>query len=136
MIFEDKSTECQHCHKKKLILISHVRTTERDTKTFISTLQCDLCHREYTLRDGKLAEKREERDPVAESIAMHKAEVDAVRNRRCPHCGGPIDDFLTCDWCHEKYAVKSGELVRRIEDLLSRQRKPRINEFYVISTKQ
>ncbi|MGP8068738.1 MAG: hypothetical protein ACLP5V_02485 [Candidatus Bathyarchaeia archaeon] len=77
-----------------------------------------------------------ERDPVAEYIAMHRAEIDTVRNRRCSHCGGPLDDFLTCEWCHESYSVESGELVPRIEALLSKLRKPKMSEFYAISAKQ
>ena len=136
MIFEDKTTECQHCRKKKLVLISHVRTTERDKEAYVSTLQCDLCHREYTLRDGKVTEKREERDPVAELIATREAEIGPIRNRRCPRCGGPLDDWLTCDWCHERYSIANGELVPRIEDSMLQQRKPQMREFYALNAQR
>ncbi len=136
MIFEDKSAECQHCRKKKLVLISCVKAPERSRDAYISRLQCDLCHREYTLRDGKLAENREERDPVAELMAVRKAEIDVVRNRRCPQCGGPLDDWLTCDWCHEKYSIEYGELVPRNEDDLLKQHKPQMREFYALNAQR
>jgi nitrite reductase/ring-hydroxylating ferredoxin subunit len=90
--------------------------------------RCDSCKREYRFRDGKLNEVTIERDAVAEHLAMRKAELDAVRNRRCPHCGGPLDDWLTCEWCHERYSAENGELVSKTEELL--KRKPRISEFY------
>jgi len=93
--------------------------------------RCESCNREFRFREGRLKELKIERDPVAERIAMHKAEVDVARNRRCLRCGGPLDDFLTCEWCHERYSVESGELVPRIVDWLSQQHKSKMSEFYV-----
>lgn len=40
--------------------------------------RCDSCKREYRFRDGKLRELKTERDPVAENLAMLKAEMDVV----------------------------------------------------------
>jgi len=65
--------------------------------------RCDSCKREFRFRESRLKELKSERDPVAEKMAVHKAEIDTVRNRRCPNCGGPLDDFLTCESCHERY---------------------------------
>ena len=87
------------------------------------------------MRDGKLRELKIERDPVAETMAMRRAEIDTVRNRRCTKCGGPLDEFLTCEWCHERYSVDNGELVPQTEDLL-RHRKPQMREFYVLNQRQ
>jgi len=92
--------------------------------------RCDYCKREFRFRDGKLKQLTIERDPVAEHIAMRKAEIDTVRNRRCPHCGGPLDDWLTCGWCHERYSVDNGELIPRIEEQL--QHKPKMSDFYAL----
>ena len=94
--------------------------------------RCDTCKHEYQFREGRLRELKIERDPVAEELAMHKAEIDVARNCRCRQCGGPLDDFLTCDWCHAKYSVVNGELVPRIEDPLLQQRKPQLSEFYAL----
>ncbi len=76
-----------------------------------------------------LGEMKIERDPVAEELAMQEAEIDTVRNRRCSRCGGPLDRFLTCDWCHERYIIEKGELIPRIEDLF-KHLKPHMREFY------
>jgi hypothetical protein len=93
--------------------------------------QCGSCKGEYRFRDGKLRKLNTERDPAAERLAMHKAEIDTVRNRRCPQCGGPLDDWLTCEWCHERYSVDNGELVPKIDELL--KPKPRMPDFYALS---
>jgi len=92
--------------------------------------RCDSCKREFLFKGGKLRELKPQRDPVAELMAMREAEVGAIRNRRCPHCGGPLDDWLTCNWCHEQYSVDHGELVLRIEDHLLKQPKPQMRQFY------
>ena len=71
-----------------------------------------------------------ERDPVAEDMAMRRAEIDTVRKRRCPNCGGPLDDWLACAWCRERYSIESGELVPKTEEIL--QPKPKMSEFFVV----
>jgi len=90
--------------------------------------RCDTCKREYRFGDGELSELKIERDPVAEQLAMRKAEIDAFRNCRCSQCGGPLDDWLTCDWCHERYYVEDGVLVPRPRDPLPIKR--RMSDFY------
>jgi hypothetical protein len=84
--------------------------------------------------DGKLRQLKIERDSVAEQMAMRKAEIDSVRDHRCPNCGGPLDNWLMCDWCHGSYSVDSGELVPRSEEPL--QPKPKMSDFYAIQRKQ
>jgi nitrite reductase/ring-hydroxylating ferredoxin subunit len=98
--------------------------------------RCDSCKREYRFRDGKLKELKTQRDPFTELMAMRKAEIDTIRNRRCPHCGGPLDDWLTCDWCHEQYSIDNGELVPRIEDHLLKQHKPQMREYYALNAQR
>jgi MoaA/NifB/PqqE/SkfB family radical SAM enzyme len=90
--------------------------------------RCEMCRREYRFRDGKLKELKVERDLVAEQRAMRKAAVDAFRGRRCLICGGPLDAWLACDWCHARYSVESGELVPRAEEAV--QPKPRMRDYY------
>ena len=62
---------------------------------------------------------------------MRKAEMDSVRTRRCPAYGGPLDSWLTCERCHERYSAEKGELVSKMEELL-KQRKP-LSEFYALN---
>jgi len=93
--------------------------------------RCDSCKREFCFRDGKLQQLSNERNPVAENLAMRKAEMDSIRTHRCPACGGPLDIWLTCEWCHERYLAEKGELVPKIEELL-KQRKP-LSEFYALN---
>jgi len=92
--------------------------------------RCDSCKREFRFRDGKLEELKIERDPAAEHIAMRHAELNAARNRRCGQCGGPLDDFLTCEWCSRRYVIENGELVPRIEEPITPRRQ--MSEFYVL----
>ena len=104
----------------------------RDVYEF--NFRCDPCKREYRFRDGELKQLKIERDPIAEHIAMREAEMDSVRNRRCPNCGGPLDNWLRCAWCHESYSVDSGELVPRSAEPL--QPKPKMSDYYAIQRKQ
>lgn len=90
--------------------------------------RCETCKREYRFRDGKLKELKIERDLIAEQMAMRRAELGAFRSRRCLSCGGPLDDWLNCDWCHRRFSVESGELVLRTEEAL--QPKPKMSDFY------
>jgi len=98
--------------------------------------RCDSCKREFRFKDGKLEGLKTQRDPIAELMAMREAEMGAIRTRRCPRCGGPLDDWLTCDWCHEHYSIDNGELVPRIEDHLLKQRKPQMRELYALNAQR
>ena len=127
------STECTDCNKP-LVWINRSRRLIKNREIEELEFRCDSCQKHYLYRDRILKEKMLERDEVAEIAAMHSAEFEAVRNRRCPHCGGPLDDFLTCDWCHESYSVDSGELIPRTEEPL--HLKPRMSDFYAIQQQQ
>ncbi|MGA3108078.1 MAG: hypothetical protein ABSD99_01255 [Candidatus Bathyarchaeia archaeon] len=135
MEIDHNSTDCLDCHKP-LVWISRSKRLLEGRDVDELGFRCDSCKREYRFREGRLKELKIERDPAAERMAMQKAEVDTVRNRRCPHCGGPLDDFLTCEWCHESYVVESGELVPRIEDNLLGQHKPQMREFYALNAQR
>ncbi len=129
MDIDANSTDCLDCHKP-LVWVSRSKRLLQGRDVDELGFRCDSCKREYRFREGRLKELKIERDPVAERMAMHKAEVDTVRNRRCPNCGGPLDEFLACEWCHESYSVENGELIPRIQELLAKQHKPKISEFY------
>jgi uncharacterized protein with PIN domain len=129
---EGNSTNCFDCHKP-LVWMSRSKRVDQGRDVYEFGFRCDSCKREFRFKDGKLKELKAQRDPVAELMAMRKAEIGAIRNRRCPHCGGPLDDWLTCDWCHEQYSVDNGELVPRIEDHLFKQHKPQMREFYALN---
>ena len=131
MQFETNSTGCLNCHKP-LLWISRSKRSRQGRDVYEFDFRCDSCKREFRFRDGMLKELSNERDPVAENLAMRQAEIDTIRNRRCPSCGGPLDNWLACEWCHERYSAENGELVPKIEQLL-KQRKPRISEFYVLN---
>jgi len=118
--------DCQ----KPLVWISRSRQLHQNGEVYEFDFHCDSCKREFRFRDGKLKQLTIERDPVAEHIAMRKAEIDTIRNRCCPHCGGPLDDWFTCGWCHERYSVDNGELVPRIQKQL--QLKPKMSDFYAL----
>ena len=90
--------------------------------------RCDSCKHEFRFTDGRLRELRIERDPAAERMAIRKAELATIRTRRCTECGGPLDDFLTCEWCSEMYVIQDGELAPRIDELP--KPKPQMSEFY------
>ena len=126
MEFDDNSTECVDC-RKPLVWISRIKRLHQGREVHEFDFRCDSCKREFRFRDGKLKELKNDRDPVAEHIAMRQAEIDTVRNQRCPHCGGPLDDWLTCDWCHERYSVDNGELMPRIQEQL--QHKAKVSDF-------
>jgi len=126
---ESNATNCFECDKP-LVWISRNKRLHQGRDAYEFDFRCDSCKREYRFMDGKLRQLKIERDPVAEHMAMRKAEIDSVRNRRCPNCGGPLDNWLICDWCHESYSVDSGELVPRSEEPL--QLKPKMSDFYAI----
>jgi len=112
------------------------KRVDQDRDEYEFGFLCDSCKREFRFKDRKLEELKTQRDPFAELMAMREAEISAIRNRRCPHCGGSLDDWLTCDWCHEQYSIDNGELVPRIEDHLRKQRKPQMREFYALNTQR
>jgi len=121
---QTNSTNCFDCHKP-LVWMSRSKRLDQGREVYELGFRCDSCKREFRFKDGKLEELRTQRNPFAELMAMREAEIDTIRNRRCPHCGGPLDDWLSCDWCHEQYSTDNGELVPRNEDQLPKQRKPR-----------
>ncbi|MGA2790328.1 MAG: hypothetical protein ABSF00_06135 [Candidatus Bathyarchaeia archaeon] len=133
MEIDSNSTDCLDCHKP-LVWINRSKRLLQGRDVDELGFRCDSCKREFRFREGRLKELKTEPDPVAERIVMHQAEIDTVRNRRCPHCGGPLDVFLTCEWCHERYSVKSGELVPRSEEPM--QLKPKMRDYYAIQWKQ
>jgi uncharacterized protein YbaR (Trm112 family) len=127
MLIEDESTKCPGC-KNPLTWVGRSKQVHQGRDVYELDFRCGTCQCEYRFRDGKLKELKVERDPVAEQLAIREAEVDAVRDRRCSICGGPLDDWLTCDWCHQRFSVESGELVPRTEEAL--QPKPQMSDFY------
>ena len=129
MEFESNTTNCFECDKP-LMWIGRSRRLQQDREVYEFEFRCDSCKREFCFRDGKLKELKIERDPVAERMAMRQAETETVRNRRCPQCGGPLDDWLTCGWCHERYSVDNGELIPRIQEQL--QHRPKVRDFYAL----
>jgi len=131
---EDNSTNCFYCHKP-LVWISRSKQLNQDREVYEFGFRCDSCNREFRFTDGKLKELKAQRDPFAELMAMREAEFGAIRNRRCPHCGGPLGEWLTCGWCHEQYSIENGELVPRTETLL-KQRKPQMREFYALNAQR
>ena len=134
MEIEGNSTNCFYCHKP-LVWISRVKRSQQGRDVYEFDFRCDSCKREFQFKDGKLKELKAQRDAFAELMAMREAEIGAIRNRRCPHCGGPLNDWLTCDWCHEQYGIDNGELVPRTEILL-KQRKPQMREFYALNAQR
>lgn len=133
MEFESNSTECYECHTP-LVWVGRSTRIDQGREVYEFDFRCDTCKREYRFRDGKLEEVKVERNPVAEHMAMHKAELDTARNRRCPQCGGPLDDWLACGWCHERYSIDNGELIPKLEELL--KHKPKMSDFYALQWKQ
>jgi hypothetical protein len=129
MLIEDQTTKCPHCHcKESLNWESHVKRWKDGREVDEFSFSCWKCSREYLFRDGELKELGVERDPVGAQLAMLRAEMDAFRGRRCLQCGGTLDDWLTCDWCHERYSIESGELVPRAEE--AAQPKTSMRDFY------
>jgi RNase P subunit RPR2 len=74
---ESNSTACFDCHKP-LIWIGRSKRLHQGRDVYEFEFRCDSCKREYRFRDGKLRELKTERDPVAENLAMLKAEMDVV----------------------------------------------------------
>ena len=132
MLVEDSSVNCRCCCNP-LAWIGLTKRLQQSSVVYELNFRCDTCKREYQFRDGKLKELQAERDLVAEQLAMLKAEIDAFRSRRCPKCGGPLDDWLVCDWCRERYSVESGELVPRAE--VAVPLKPMMRGFYAVQPK-
>ena len=127
MLIEDQSTKCRSC-SNPLTFVGMNRRLQQGSDLYELDFRCEKCKREHHFTDAKLKELKVERDPVAEQIAMRKAELDAFHGCRCPKCGGPLDYWLTCEWCRERYSVERGELVPRAEDAV--QFKPKMRDFY------
>jgi RNase P subunit RPR2 len=128
--FETNSTNCENCNKP-LVWIGRSKRSHQGRDVYELDFRCDYCKREFRFRDGKLRELKLARDPLAEQIAIQRAEVDTVRNRRCLSCGGPLDDFLACERCSERYVIENGELVPRVEEPATPRRQ--MSEFYVLN---
>ena len=127
MLIEDQSVKCRSC-SNPLTWAGMSQRIHQSREVYALDFRCDSCEREYRFIDGKLKELKVERDLVAEQIEMRKAEINTFRSRRCLSCGGPLGDWLTCDWCHQRFSVEGGELVPRIEEAL--QPKPKMSDFY------
>ena len=129
MLIEDSSANCRGCHNP-LTWVGLSKRSGQNSVVYELDFRCEKCKCEYQFRDGKLRELKVERDPVAEKLAIRQAEIDAFRNSRCINCGGPLDDWLTCDWCHERYSVDEGVLIPRPGD--SPRPKPKLSDFYAL----
>jgi hypothetical protein len=129
MPIEDQSVKCRSC-RNPLTWAGMSKRFHQTREVHELDFRSQSCKRKYLLIDGTLTELKVERDAVAEQLAIREAEIDTVRNRRCSVCGGPLDDWLTCDWCRERYSADNGELVPRIEEAL--QAKPKMSDFYAI----
>jgi uncharacterized protein YbaR (Trm112 family) len=129
MLIEDQSTKCRDCNNP-LTWTAIGKRLRQGSDVYELDFRCETCKREYRFTDGNLKELKIERDPVAEKLAIRQAEIDAFRNSRCLNCGGPLDDWLTCDWCHERYSVDEGILVPRPREAL--RPKPKVSDFYAL----
>jgi hypothetical protein len=110
MIFEDQSTKCRTC-KKPLTWISHSKRWQGTTQIDEFSFQCESCNREYQYVNDKLHEKKQERDTIAETIAMLHSQKEEALSRRCFLCGGPINEQLSCKWCQQEYVFNEGHLM-------------------------
>lgn len=138
MLVEDKSTSCQNC-TKKLTWTSHSKTWENGKQVDELTFECDDCHRQYSFKEGKLSEKRTERDTYSETAAIKRAEMKNALQRRCPDCGGPVTGgngiyVLRCSWCGREYGVINGELQVRLPEKNPTSREMR--DFYAIQPRR
>ena len=127
MLIEERTTKCRDCNNP-LTWTAIGKRLRQGSDVYELDFRCETCKREYRFTDGTLKELKIERDPVAEQLAMRKAEIDAFRGCRCPKCGGPLDGWLTCEWCHERYSVEDGVLVPRPRESLPIKR--RMSDFY------
>jgi hypothetical protein len=127
MLLEDHSTKCRDC-TNPLTWTAIGKRLLQGSDVYELDFRCESCKREYRFTDGRLKELKIERDPVAEQLAIRQAEINAFRGCRCPWCGGPLDAWLMCEWCHGQYCVENGELVPRTGE--SVQRKPKMSDFY------
>jgi uncharacterized protein with PIN domain len=131
--FENKTNQCPTCDKP-LMWKGHVQRSSEHGEIYEFFFSCEKCGRQFVFRDGSLFEQKPSRDVAAEANAIHKLERTNALSRRCPQCGGPLDEWLTCGWCHERYSVDNGELVPIIEELL--KHKTQLSDFYALQRKQ
>jgi nitrite reductase/ring-hydroxylating ferredoxin subunit len=134
MRFEDQSTKCPNC-KGPLTWLSHVKQWKEGRQVDEFTFRCEPCNREYLFRDDQVTEKRQGRDTVAETIAIHHSELQAALKSRCTHCGGPITNggsgyALRCEWCHQEYSLNDGRL--QPKTAAHPKPKPTMREFYAV----
>jgi hypothetical protein len=114
LLFEDQETKCPGC-KAPLTWLSHVKRWEQAREIHEFSFRCEACNREYEFKDNQLVERKQGRDPIAESTAIHQARLRDAQVRRCLNCGGPIVNWeglsaLRCEWCHQEYSWNCGEL--------------------------
>jgi len=101
MLFEDQSTKCPNC-RNNLTWMSHIKRWEQTRQVHEFQFQCESCKREYLFKDDQIIEKRPNRNPIAETIAIQQSQLQDAINRRCLNCGGPITNAhgvsaLRCD---------------------------------------
>jgi len=125
------SVNCVRC-QGRLILESHEEIWVGPEFKHAFTFQCESCKRKYWVRDGIIRPKEDKPDPVAQAVAIRRAEHEAVRTRRCISCGGPVLNgryglfVYRCQWCNAEYVLQGGELVPKPSEPV---RKPTLREF-------
>ena len=132
MIIEDQSSKCPNC-KTSLTWKSHVKRWELGREAHEFTFSCESCKREYQFKDDRIIEKRPDKDPLAEALAIQHSQLYDAINRRCLNCGGPITNgglALRCEWCHQEYSAIDGYLQPKIID--QPQPRPSMREFYAL----
>jgi uncharacterized protein with PIN domain len=134
VLFENQSTKCSKC-KNPLIWRSHEKIWTKDREVHQFNFRCDSCNREYLFKDDRIIEKTHDRDPVAETAAIHDLQIEVALRRRCLECGGPLKNgvapfVLRCEWCNQEYSLtEAGKLQPRHTD---QPLKPSMREFYAV----
>jgi hypothetical protein len=135
VLIEDQSTKCPKC-KNALTWKSHEKIWTKDRELDQFTFTCNSCNRDYLFKDDVICEKPHDRDSYAETRAIHDAEIEAALARRCPECGGRLNNGITlhllrCEWCHQEYSLtEGGELQPRITN--QSIPRPSMREFYAV----
>jgi ribosomal protein S27AE len=137
MRIEDQSTKCPNC-KQPLTWLSHVKRYSQPEAIHEFNFRCDSCKREYQFKDDQLIEKALQRNLGLEDEAIKQSDLQTGINRRCPECGGPINNkyglVLLCEWCQQEYSLTEGELQARPSE--QPESKPMRREFHAIHQKR
>jgi endogenous inhibitor of DNA gyrase (YacG/DUF329 family) len=133
MQVEDKSTQCPNC-QKPLTWLSH-STRWEEIPIYEFDFSCGSCNRRFQFKDNQLTEKRPQRNLTVEETAVNHVKLEHAAGRRCPQCGGPIMNgsgllILRCEWCHQEYSEREGELLLRSID--QTEPRPSMSQFYAI----